>query len=254
MLIIQNQKICFGLLFTVLVLSIGMSYGQTVWKPVSPLPQGNNLNSVTYGDSQFVAVGAAGIILTSSGDTAWAIKNSGTSNDLNSVAFGNGRFVAVGGKGAIVSSPDGTVWTIRNSGLSTSINSVTFGSDLFIAVGDSGKIVSSPDGVRWTIKHSGAISDLFPMTFGNGRFIIVTDSIVTSFDGTAWTTINPGLSPNSYITALAYGNGQFLAVKSQANYKPYLQCSIRYYTFTIFNIRRLIRLFAGLIGNDEILC
>jgi hypothetical protein len=52
-----------------------------------------------------VAVGILGTILTSPDGVTWTERTSGTSRNLNSVTYGNGTFMAVGEYGTIVTSP-----------------------------------------------------------------------------------------------------------------------------------------------------
>ena len=68
------------------------------WHWRNPLPQGNTLNGVTYGNGIFVAVGDAGTILTSADGITWTSGTSGTNSNLYGVAYGNEQFVAVGGR------------------------------------------------------------------------------------------------------------------------------------------------------------
>ncbi|MDF9407124.1 hypothetical protein L7E55_01915 [Pelotomaculum isophthalicicum JI] len=77
---------------------------QWAWR--NPLPQGNRLNSVSYGNGIFVAVGSNGTILTSTDSvncngTNWTIQTSGTLNGFFAVSYGNGTFAAVGSFGSI---------------------------------------------------------------------------------------------------------------------------------------------------------
>jgi hypothetical protein len=44
------------------------------WHWRSPLPQGNSLNEVTYGNGLFVVVGDFGTILTSPDGVTWTLK------------------------------------------------------------------------------------------------------------------------------------------------------------------------------------
>jgi hypothetical protein len=78
----------------------GKDYFQRVWSPTT-----NTLYNVAYGNGHFVAVGAAGTILSSSDAIKWLVRESGTTNDLYGVTFGNGRFLAVGANGTILQSP-----------------------------------------------------------------------------------------------------------------------------------------------------
>jgi hypothetical protein len=107
------------------------------WHLRNPLPQGNNLSGVAYGNGTFVAVGELGTILTSPDGVTWTIRTSGTSAYLSGVAYGNGTFVAVGELGTILTSPDGVTWTIRTSGTTYSLNGVAYGNGTFVAVGSN---------------------------------------------------------------------------------------------------------------------
>jgi hypothetical protein len=65
---------------------------------------------------------------------------------------GANQFVAVGCAGVILTSPDAVVWTVRNSGTGNTINGVSYTGVQFIAVGDNGTVLISLDGANWTIK------------------------------------------------------------------------------------------------------
>src|SRR5690606_20008532 len=55
----------------------------------------------------WVVVGDGGTILTSTNDTTWTSRTSGTTQHLRGVAYGDGLYVAVGLSGTILTSPDG---------------------------------------------------------------------------------------------------------------------------------------------------
>src|SRR5881397_3122267 len=82
-----------------------------VWHPRSPTPTDKNLNSVTYANGRFVAVGNEGTIVTSTNGLDWSLVASGVINQLNTVGFGAGRFVIGGNTGLILCSIDGLNWT-----------------------------------------------------------------------------------------------------------------------------------------------
>ncbi len=50
------------------------------WNWRDPLPQGNLLDGISYGNNTFVAVGDVGTVLTSPDGATWTIRNSGTTN------------------------------------------------------------------------------------------------------------------------------------------------------------------------------
>jgi len=183
------------------------------WQWRNPLPQGNLLNGVTYGDGTFVAVGDCSTILTSPDGEEWTIKNSGTTYDLQRVTYGNGTFVAVGYNGAILTSPDGEAWNTVNYGANALLQGVTCGNGTFVAVGDGGNcgtILSSTDSEAWN--DVGYTSPLSGVTFGNGTFVAVgaNGAILTSTDGVNWNQMNS--VTNKPLLGVAYGNGAFVAV------------------------------------------
>jgi photosystem II stability/assembly factor-like uncharacterized protein len=190
------------------------------------------LNNVTFGNNQFVAVGASGTILTSSDGVTWIGRTSGTSFNLYGATYGtvgNGLFVVVGDGGTILTSPDGITWTTQaSSPISTQLIGVTFANGQFVAVGYSG-IMYSSDGVNWNSVATqssgitGPTVDLYSVAFGNNRFVTVgtyntstsnqeityNGLIGTSPDGSTWTTL-PYTS--NYLSGVTYGGGQFVAV------------------------------------------
>ena len=105
-------------------------------------PSPVNLYAVTFAAGQFVAVGAAGTVLTSSDGNSWTAQSSGVGNDLYGVGYGAGQFIAVGTGGTIVTSPNGVNWTVRNSGVANNLFAVSYGNEFFVAVGAGGLILS----------------------------------------------------------------------------------------------------------------
>src|SRR6516164_6448884 len=71
------------------------------WTSRNPLPTGNTLYSIVFGNGQFVAVGDVGTIVTSADGTNWVAQQSGTPDHLSGVTYANGQFVAVGFTGTI---------------------------------------------------------------------------------------------------------------------------------------------------------
>src|SRR5262249_16025939 len=69
-------------------------------------------------------------------------------NHLQSITFANGLFVAVGETGAILTSPDGTDWVMRQQTPNTFISSVTYGNGEFVAGSAdwSSTVLTSTDG------------------------------------------------------------------------------------------------------------
>jgi hypothetical protein len=248
----KSQKLfSFILILTLIVTSFLLSGNSNAdpldhWHWRNPLPQGNHLSAMAYGNGAFVAVGDSGTTLTSPDGATWTARSSGTTNGLLGIAYGNGAFVAIGDSGVILSSPDGATWTQRSFSNDYGLASVAYGNGIFVAVGESGSIgpgptggklfgtiLTSPDGITWTARSLGtATYPLCGIAYGNGIFIAVgnpppavfnplsseqavTSSgldaiILTSSDGITWTPQSSAGA--SFLSEVAYGNGIFVAV------------------------------------------
>jgi hypothetical protein len=158
---------------------------------------------------------------TDSGIT-WASRTSGFgSNQIQSVTYGNGIFVAVGNNGTITSSTDGITWTARTAGVSTNtLNCVEYVNNVFIAVGagaagGTGGITTSTDGITWTKRTTPASTspNLFSIAYGNGYYVAVgqfsTTAGIYSTNFTTWTALPTSLpSTMNYVT---YTDNRFVA-------------------------------------------
>jgi photosystem II stability/assembly factor-like uncharacterized protein len=232
--------------FCLSILCTQLSFAQSNWEWRNPLPQGNNLLSVTFGGGQLVCVGSKGTVLTSSDGINWNIRNSGTTEDLISVTAGNNQFVAVGMNGTVLTSKDGVNWT-QNTLNSDHFNSITYGNNYFVATGYRGTIMTSTDGSIWTIEESDPAESLNSVTcnsntfvavgynvvftsvnnvwvkkhvegnlqsviYANSKFIAVGDKgkIMSSSDGSKWEEINSGVSQSLY--NVTFADNKFLAV------------------------------------------
>ena len=144
------------------------------------------------GNGKFVAIGLlSDKAFVSTNGTIWEGKSLGNNFTLNSITYGNNRFVAVGFLGAILTSPDGETWEPKSSGTTEWLFGVAYGNGLFVAVGSKGTILTSPDGLTWTPLPDAQkvyFWDIFNITFKYGRFVAVTSTgaILTSLNGTTW--------------------------------------------------------------------
>jgi hypothetical protein len=88
--------------------------------------------------------------------STWTEQASGTASNLEAVTGGAGRFVAVGAAGTILTSDDGGVtWATQTSGVNAFIYDVTWTGSRFVAVGYSGLILTSTDGIDWAAANHG---------------------------------------------------------------------------------------------------
>jgi len=210
----------------------------------------DNINEIAYGNGKFVACnyskgGDNTKIATSTDGVTWTaadVSNIFDIFDIRAIAYGNGKFVTGGcsynestyiSTTKIATSTDGTTWTaIDVSGIfgGGSIRAIAYGNGKFVAGGWNGKMATSTDGVTWTAVD---VSSIFgtsgyigKIAYGNGKFVacgnshnestaISTIKIATSTDGTTWTAVTQSVFVGSgyghYISAIAYGNGKFVA-------------------------------------------
>jgi len=145
---------------------------------------------VAWTGMQFIAVSAAGAILTSPNGTTWTARTSGTGKNLRAVAASGSLLVAVGAGGTIITSKDGgTTWTPQASGTTNSLASVLWSGSQFVAVGWNGTILTSPNGTTWTTRTSGTKFALQGLA-ASGTILVATGMygvVLTSPDGVTWT-------------------------------------------------------------------
>ena len=170
-------------------------------------------SSASLSTTPYSVAGRAAAVAAAEGTgTLWTTRTA-TTGYWMSVEYGGGLFVATGDN-AVMTSPDGVTWTARTSAANDEWWDVTYGGGTWVAVGYGGRVMSSSNGFDWT-QRSAPSNDYYSVTYGNGLFVAVsegggTSQIITSPDGTTWTSRT---SPNSLRWhAVAYGNGLFVAV------------------------------------------
>jgi hypothetical protein len=162
----------------------------THWEWASPLPSGNDILAIAYGDGMFVAVGGRGTILTSPDGETWTFRDSGTWNDFRDIAWSGERFVAVGRSPAV--STDGIAWVSQPLDPAGNLATVVWTGRQFVAVGDV--FASSRDGRSWAttapvIPWGGIVA----LAWDGHQFAGATGSgVFTSPDGGFWTLREPG--------------------------------------------------------------
>jgi hypothetical protein len=184
------------------------------WTAVAASPTTQNLTAAIYASSQFVAVGAAGTVITSTDASTWTLKSNvavnGTPVDLNGVAYIS-RYVAVGKGGTILTSTDLATWTPATSGTTQDLLGVSVLNGKYFAFGAAGTLLQSSDGLTWTTLSSNTTSALRGAYYGASTYVVVGDNgaIETSTDGTTWTIRASPTTSN--LNAVSYGT-RFIAV------------------------------------------
>ena len=206
-----------GVIFSLLILFIFCFFSSAFANPLNVWHlrnQDSDLSSITYADSEFVAVGNSGTIITSPDGKTWTLQTSQVNtgpNALYGIIYADSEFFAVGQSGTILTSPDGKTWTTQTSPTNMSLQGITYGNNEFVTVGQDGTILTSSDGTTWDTQVSGTTNSLFGITYGNGKFVAVGDSgiILTSSDGKTWTSQIYGMYT---IFSITYANNEFIAV------------------------------------------
>jgi hypothetical protein len=140
--------------------------------------------TVNETQTQFVAVGASGLVIQGSDpadSSTWTEPATGTTEYLLGVTFGNNRYVAVGNNESVITSLDGITWIDGSAGLDPGVNlrSVDYSGDSneFVAAGTnvSGRSVLyiSSDGLNWVADGS------FPLSIFAPNAIFYSDSLGT---------------------------------------------------------------------------
>jgi hypothetical protein len=210
------------------------------WTVRSVLPVGTHLRSVTFGHNLFVAVEAFGTATSSDGIT-WAT-NKFSPGPLRAIAVGQGTFAVVGGDflrpRLVAISTNGLQWAPQNSSIVGELSGIAYGNGAFVAVGSTpsfeGDCVSavigrSLDGMAWS--EAGAIQEgsspgqaTNPMTFGSATITTRPGTISgtnlpapIANNSVIWTNrMPPTCVPSPLLKGIAYGNGLFTAVSSDA--------------------------------------
>jgi hypothetical protein len=185
------------------------------------------LRRIVWNGTQYVAVGLAGTIVTSTDGITWTPRTSTTSSDLLGIAWSGMQFIAVGANGTILTSPDGVAWTAQISGVSNSLRSVLWAGTQFVAAGSSvnissdAPILTSPDGVIWTLRASGLLGwDLWNIAWSGARLCVVggaqfqpaSNIVLTSQDGASWAQQTVVIPSSQALFDAIWADSKFVAV------------------------------------------
>lgn len=185
------------------------------------------LHSLTFGNNIFVAVGAAGTIVTGSRDgLKWTPVKMEISDDLWAVTYAKNLFMAVGANGTVIMSPDGYKWT-KTAALSPgqTLKNIVYGyrnddyfrtKGYFITISDTGTIFRSHDGLTWENEHMKNASKLASVIFVNDLFVAIGTNgrVMTSPIGFGeWLTWFDRYSQTmENLYSITYGGGRYVAV------------------------------------------
>ncbi len=219
------------------------------WKIQGPATAGTTalFNALTYDSTYqtFVAVGGGGGIATSTSvyGTNWLYQEqSVTAEPLNAVAFGNfgaiqvfvtGGGILGGNTGTMLYSFDGVIWsagkTNPNVLAGTVVYGITYGSSsgipLFVAVGTAyaggppnAEVLTSQDAINWSLTYTNGpgvyINQLNAVAFGNGEFVAVGSGGAILTSPDAVNWTQQTSHTTSGLNGVTYGGGLCVAVET----------------------------------------
>ncbi|MEI7670596.1 MAG: hypothetical protein WCK00_00640, partial [Deltaproteobacteria bacterium] len=187
----------------------------------------NFLGLAGAADGALFAAGRFGLILKSTDiATTWTASKAASSSGFTGIAAGNEKIVAAGydssaSKAVIYTSADGGVTWSETTPTGVTVNSyegITFGNGKFVVVGYAfgggfdytAVILTSTDGSTWTTANVTAKVGLRGVTWG-GQFVAVGNfgAILTSPDGSNWAAQNSGITDKN-LNHVGYGNGFYV--------------------------------------------
>jgi VCBS repeat-containing protein len=162
----------------------------TTWSKDISFNGSENLNSVCYGGSDFVAVGDGGLVLSSSTGltNSWTRQATVPNSNLQDVCYTGVNYIAVGYDGfynpIICSSTNGGVsWVSKTPNTTNELRGVCYGNNMLVAVGVGGTIITSVGNTAPTVTTPTTIS--YEDGAGNESFTNTTGTISASdSDGT----------------------------------------------------------------------
>ena len=205
------------------------TYVGTIGDPLGPRITGLTLGGRFVGVGPTWALSDyPGDVLVSTNGRDWVVQYS-SENVMNGVCFG-GRYVAVGAAGGIITSTNGLDWSRAVTHNMTSLRAIATGDNLCLAVGAPQRwnepygfanpsAFATTDGIKWhptfTNEHGLWIED---MTQSRGLFVGVrgnsanqpNNDVLTTTNGLEWLASNLTNSPPLHGTG--NGNGLFVVV------------------------------------------
>lgn len=159
-----------------------------------------NFQSLCCNENVIVAVGTNRIMTSTDGITWTERTPEGMLTQLNSVTYGDGKFVAVGGNGNVPSifesSDNGETWTEILTSLSGYFWSLTYTEKGFYAVGNISQ--KSEDGITWEPFNFDGQGRA--IAYNNGMFVIAYTGVIYNSNAITKTNLISQLTPLSDMT------------------------------------------------------
>ena len=197
-----------------LLAPVGLEYDNLITFGLTDI----QLNFVLYTGSDWLAVGAAGVVFQRGENKLWSQQRALPYGDLTGIAYDpqSVTWVIIGTEGIVARSTDFVTWTRVAVGVSTTLRSIDFYDGTWVAVGDKGTILYSVNqGLTWNINNSTTTLNLKGVRYANNLWIAVGEKgkVLISQDGITWPVdqiYSTGVTSTLY--DVTYINNQYIAV------------------------------------------
>ena len=232
--------------------------------------------SICYSDKLglFCIVGSSGFIAISEDGFNWEPITPLGTKAIYDVVYAKDMFVAVGSKGydfGILTSTDGRTWNDTGAYKELYLESICYSEDLdlFCVVGTNGDsynkqagILVSSDGENWTIKSAPVITckDYKQVIYSKTKekFYAVGehDGIISSADGTTWTSVSPSPSDvgNNNLMGICYSDklDLFVCTGQNEDVSDYTSLVLTSTDGTTWERQKFNKKFTKIAYNDKI--
>ncbi|MEE4273528.1 MAG: hypothetical protein V2I67_17775 [Thermoanaerobaculales bacterium] len=136
-------------------------------------PDGAVLRGVAAGDGTEVVAGPGGALYVGDGGPSWFKPYLFVTDDLHRVVWGDDQFLAFGANGMVLRSTDHMNWTTVPVATRVDLLGAAAGPEGWIMVGDEGVILGGSDGRFWSTRRSAVDARLNDVAWGDGRYVAV---------------------------------------------------------------------------------
>ena len=183
----------------------------------------NGTKSVFVGDGGIIYT-TTNTTLTQSDELVASLETLSNTNLYDVIwSDDDSMFIAVGAAGLVITSPDGDTWTTQNSTVTEDLNKIIYDSNAsaYLAVGTAGTIITSiTSGVDWVVQDGDTAEDLYGIAlWSTTKYIAVgtNGTIVTSANLTDWASTTHGTEDYNSIVVADLGGGTYKAAAVGTN-------------------------------------
>lgn len=135
---------------------------------------GGTIDDVAYGAGVFVATTPYRLLVSQDGERWWAVRAPAR---MNGVVYTERGFLAVGNAGVLMTSPDGRRWQVHRVGQEWDLFGAAYGNGLYLLLAGTNTVLYSRDLRRWRVLELRAKPELTLLgaAYGRGRFVVSAD-------------------------------------------------------------------------------